>query len=156
MQIHLLAVGTRMPTWVNTGFREYASRLPRECALILHEIPTAKRHKSSTKNQYLDQECKRILDATPKGSLVVTLDIRGVPWSSEQLAANIEDWMQAGRKVALVIGGPDGLSEACVARSDLRWSLSPLIFPHALVRLIVAEQIFRAWSIIKNHPYHRG
>lgn len=156
MHIHLLAVGTRMPIWVNTGFRQYASRLPRECALILHEIPAARRHKSSTKKQHLEQECKRILAATPKNSLVVTLDIRGKYWSTEHLAANMQSWLQTGRKVAFVIGGPDGLSRACIERSDHCWSLSPLIFPHALVRVIVAEQIFRAWSIIKNHPYHRG
>lgn len=156
MKIHLLAVGNRLPGWVNTGFREYASRLPRECALILHEIPAARRQKSSTIKQHLEQECNRILAATPKNSLVVALDIRGTYWSTEQLAANMRNWLQTGRKIALVIGGPDGLSRACIEHSDHRWSLSPLIFPHALVRVIVAEQIFRAWSIIKNHPYHRG
>ncbi len=156
MQIHLLAIGTRMPAWINTGFREYASRLPRECALILHEIPATKRQKSSTKKLQIEHECKRLLAAIPKHSLVVALDTGGEYWSTEQLAANMRKWLQMGRKIALVIGGPDGLSQVCLERSDHRWSLSPLIFPHALVRVIVAEQIFRAWSIIKNHPYHRG
>ena len=156
MQIHLLAVGTRMPVWVNTGFREYASRLPTTCALTLHEIPAAKRHKSSTKKLQLEQECKRIKATIPKHSLVVALDPRGKSWSTEQLADNMRKWLQSGRRIVLIIGGPDGLSQDCLERSDHRWSLSPLVFPHAIVRVIVAEQLFRAWSIIKNHPYHRG
>ena len=156
MQFHLLAVGTRMPAWVNSGFREYASRLPREHALILHEIPAAKRYKSTTKRMQLEHECTRILAKIPKDSLVVALDTQGKCWSTEQLAENMREWLQTGRKIALVIGGPDGLSKACLERSNHRWSLSPLVFPHGLVRVIVAEQIFRAWSIINNHPYHRG
>ena len=156
MQIHLLAVGTRLPAWVNTGFRDYASRMPRECALILHEIPAAKRYKSSTKKLQLEHECGRMIATIPKDSLVITLDAKGKYWSTEQLVANMRNWLHTKHKIAFLIGGPDGLSQACLERSDHRWSLSPLICPHALVRVIVAEQLFRAWSIIRNHPYHRA
>lgn len=97
-----------------------------------------------------------MLAAIPKGARVVALDVKGKPWSTEGLSSNMEEWMQDGRDVALLVGGPDGLDPRCLQQAQQRWSLSPLTFPHPLVRVIIAEQLYRAHSIIKNHPYHRA
>lgn len=156
MRIHLLAVGTRMPSWVVEGYREYTKRLPRECSLQLVEIPPAKRHKSLSAEQARQQEGQAILAALPKDCSVVALDVRGKPWSTETLATQLDDWLVSGRDVALLVGGPDGLSDACLERADQRWSLSALTYPHALVRIVLAEQLYRAWTISTGHPYHRS
>jgi 23S rRNA (pseudouridine1915-N3)-methyltransferase len=156
VRIHLLAVGTRMPSWVVEGYREYTKRLPRECSLQLVEIPPAKRHKSLSAEQARQQEGQAILAALPKDCSVVALDVRGKPWSTETLAAQLDDWLVSGRDVALLVGGPDGLSDACLERADQRWSLSALTYPHALVRIVLAEQLYRAWTINTGHPYHRS
>lgn len=156
MRIHLLAVGTRMPSWVVEGYREYTKRLPRECSLQLVEIPPAKRHKSLSAEQARQQEGQAILAALPKDCSVVALDVRGKPWSTETLATQLDDWLVSGRDVALLVGGPDGLSDACLERADQHWSLSALTYPHALVRIVLAEQLYRAWTINTGHPYHRS
>ncbi|HPY41824.1 MAG TPA: 23S rRNA (pseudouridine(1915)-N(3))-methyltransferase RlmH, partial [Thiolinea sp.] len=101
-------------------------------------------------------EGEKLLAAIPAGSLVIALDVLGKPWSTEQLSSQLDQWLASGQDVALLVGGPEGLSKACLQRSDQKWSLSALTFPHPLVRIIVAEQLFRAWSILSNHPYHRG
>ena len=144
-----------MPAWVEQGFYEYASRMPRECAVRLHEIPLSKRRKSSTSRQQIEQEGRRILAAIPTNSIVVGLELKGTLWTTEQLAHHLERWLQWGRELVFVVGGPDGLSEDCIKRADYHWSLSKLTFPHSLVRVMVAEQIYRAWTLIRNHPYHR-
>ena len=155
MKVHLIAVGERMPGWVEEGFGEYAKRLPPECALRLVEIPPGKRGKNSDIPRLRAQEGERILAAIPKNALVVALEVKGRPWSTEELSSRLGDWLQGGRDVALLVGGPDGLDEACRARADLQWSLSPLTLPHPLVRVVLAEQVYRAWSLLKGHPYHR-
>jgi 23S rRNA (pseudouridine1915-N3)-methyltransferase len=156
MQIYLIAVGTRMPDWVSSAYREYAKRMPRECTLSLVEIPAGRRHKSRTPAQARAEEGERMLAAIPRDCLVIALDVTGRALSTEALSARLADWLVSGRDVALLVGGPDGLDPACLARSDRRWSLSPLTFPHALVRVIVAEQIYRAWTLHQGHPYHRS
>jgi 23S rRNA (pseudouridine1915-N3)-methyltransferase len=162
MRIRLLSVGRRMPGWVNQGFAEYAKRLPAECALELVEIEPGRRGSGRGKasagelERIRREEGKRLLLALPEGALAVALDLRGRSWSTEQLAGQLSGWLGSGRDVALLVGGPDGLADTCLARAEQRWSLSPLTFPHALVRVILAEQIYRAWSITKGHPYHRG
>lgn len=156
MRIHLLAVGTRMPAWVVDGFQEYSKRLPRECALQLTEIPPAKRHKSLTPQQARQQEGKAMLAALPKDCFVVALDVKGRCWSTEDLSAHLRDWLAGGRDIALLVGGPDGLSDDCLARADVRWSLSALTYPHALVRVVLSEQLYRAWTLTTGHPYHRS
>jgi len=156
IRIRLLVVGTRMPAWVEQGFYEYTSRMPRECAVRLHEIPISKRRKSSVSRQQIEQEGRRILVAIPTNAVVVALDLEGTLWATEQLAHHLELWLQWGRELVFMVGGPDGLSEDCLKRADYRWSLSKLTFPHSLVRVMVAEQIYRAWTLIRNHPYHRG
>jgi 23S rRNA (pseudouridine1915-N3)-methyltransferase len=156
MRIHLIAVGTRMPSWVVEGYREYTRRLPRECSVQLTEIPLGKRLKSQTAEQAKQQEGQAMLAALPKDSLVIALHVRGSNWGTEELASRLGDWMRSGRNVALLVGGPDGLSSACLERADQRWSLSALTFPHSLVRIVLAEQLYRAWTLSTGHPYHRA
>ena len=156
MRIHLLAVGTRMPAWVVDAYQEYAKRLPRECTLQLVEIPLSKRRKSLTPEQAAEEDGQHLLASLPKGCTVIALDVRGKGWSTEELAVRLQDWLGSGRDVALLIGGPDGLSADCLRRADLKWSLSALTYPHSLVRVVLAEQLYRAWTINTGHPYHRS
>lgn len=154
MKIQLLAVGTKMPDWVTTGFHEYQRRFPKEMSLELVEIPAGKRGKNADIARILQKEGELTMAAAGK-SRIVTLDIPGKPWTTEQLAQQLEIWKQDGRDVALLIGGPEGLSPECKAAAEQSWSLSPLTLPHPLVRIVVAESLYRAWSITTNHPYHR-
>ena len=156
MRIHLIAVGQKMPAWVEQGYKEYAQRLPAEARLELKEIAPGKRSKNADIKRILLDEGQRIQAAIPKNSRIVALDVKGKPWSTEQLADRLGDWMQSGQDIALLVGGPEGLHEDCIAMADERWSLSPLTFPHPLVRIITAEQIYRAWTVLRNHPYHRA
>jgi 23S rRNA (pseudouridine1915-N3)-methyltransferase len=156
MRIHLIAVGTRMPDWVVQGYQDYARRLPRECTLQLVEIPVARRSKSQSAEQAQHEEGRRMLAALPKDCAVIALDVQGQPWSTPALADQLQQWLGSGRDVALLVGGPDGLAPDCLARAERGWSLSALTFPHALVRILVAEQLYRAWSILHGHPYHRA
>ena len=155
MQIHLIAVGNRMPGWVSQGYEEFARRMPPECRLKLIEISPAKRTKAADINRLLKREGERMLEALPKNALVVALEVAGRQWRTEELAQQLDDWMHAGRDIALLLGGPEGLAPACMQQADLSWSLSPLTFPHPLVRIIVAEQLYRATTILKHHPYHK-
>lgn len=156
MKIHLLAVGTRRPAWESQGFHEYARRMPPACALRLVEIPTSKRTPATPVDRAVDREGKRMLSAIPPRAQVLALDEQGQPWSTTRLAAKLRDWLEDGRDVAMLLGGPDGLAPTCLQRAEARWSLSPLTLPHGLVRIIVAEQLYRAWSMTRRHPYHRG
>jgi len=155
VQIHLIAVGNRMPGWVELGYQEYAKRLPAECALRLNEIPAGKRGKNADIARLTRQEGEKMASAIPKGARVVALEVGGKAWSTEQLSARLDSWMGEGRDVALLVGGPEGLEPGLSASADERWSLSPLTLPHPLVRIVLAEQLYRAWSILKGHPYHR-
>jgi 23S rRNA (pseudouridine1915-N3)-methyltransferase len=130
--------------------------MPPQCQLLIREIAAEKRTKNSDLNRIRQSEGEKLLAAIPDGNLVITLDVKGKPWSTEQLSQQLDSWMMSGRDVSLLVGGPEGLSPACLQRAEQSWSLSPLTFPHPLVRIVVAEQLFRAWSILTNHPYHRG
>jgi 23S rRNA (pseudouridine1915-N3)-methyltransferase len=156
MHIHLIAVGTRMPAWVTEGYREYARRLPPECSLRLVEISPSKRRKTLSTERIREEEGRQQLAAIPEQALVIAMDVSGKPWSTQGLADRLQDWLQGGRDIALLVGGADGLSAACLARADLRWSLSAHTLPHALVRVVIAEQVYRAWSLLSGHPYHRA
>jgi len=156
MIIHLISVGNKMPHWVQEGYQEYAKRLPSECGLNLVEIAAGHRGKSADVKRTVREEGERMLKAIPKGCRIIALDVQGQSWSTEQLSAHIGDWMAAGPDIALLIGGPEGLAEACLQQADTRWSLSLLTLPHPLVRVVVAEQLYRAWSLLRNHPYHRA
>ena len=145
-----------MPHWVQEGYREYSKRLPAECGLRLVEIAARHRGKNADLARIQQEEGDRMLAAIPKDSRVIALDIPGKPWSTETLSTQLGQWMSSGQDTVLLVGGPEGLSSACLAAAELRWSLSPLTLPHPLVRVLVAEQLYRAWSILRNHPYHRG
>ncbi len=156
MQIHLIAIGEKMPAWVQQGYQEYAKRLPAECRLKLVEIPAGKRGKNADIERIMRDETDRLLNAIPKGARVVALEVGGRNWSTEQLAEQLGDWMQSGQDVALLVGGPDGMIERARSAADQLWSLSALTLPHPLVRIVLAEQLYRAWSVLRNHPYHRA
>ncbi len=156
MRISAIAVGTRMPVWVSQGIAEYSKRLPREWQLVWREIPLAKRGKDSAAQQSCAVEGERILKAIAPGERVIALDVAGKSLSTEQLARQLQSWQMSGDNFSFLIGGPDGLSPACLARADQRWSLSDLTLPHPLVRVLLAEQLYRAWTITVNHPYHRA
>lgn len=156
MKIHLLAVGARMPDWVKAAYAEYAERLPRECALRLLELPAGKRGHNADVARIIRDEGERLVAAIPAGSSVIALDERGQEWSTAQLAERLTEWLREGRDLSLLVGGPDGLDPACRARAGQLWSLSRLTLPHPLVRVIVAEQLYRAWSLLHHHPYHRA
>ncbi|MBL3526646.1 MAG: 23S rRNA (pseudouridine(1915)-N(3))-methyltransferase RlmH [gamma proteobacterium endosymbiont of Lamellibrachia anaximandri] len=156
MNIHLISVGNRMPRWVVEGYEEYARRMPAECGLKLVEIIPGHRGKNADIKRTLRDEGARMMKAIPKGCQVIALDVRGSGWSTEQLSKKLGTWMGDGRDLALMVGGPEGLAPDCLTRADGRWSLSPLTLPHPLVRVVVAEQIYRAWSLLRNHPYHRA
>ena len=155
MKLQLVAVGTKMPDWVQTGFTEYLRRFPKDMPLELVEVSAGKRGKNADIKRILEKEGEAMLAATGKGNPIVTLDIPGQPWETPQLAQQLERWKQDGRDVSLLIGGPEGLSPACKAAAEQSWSLSALTLPHPLVRVLVAESLYRAWSITANHPYHR-
>ena len=159
MKLLLMAVGNRMPPWVDAGYEEYAGRMPREMQLKLIELKPEQRSDSSRGARNIERvteaEARRIDSAIPQSALRVALDERGAAWSTRDLAGRLAGWRMAGADVAFMIGGADGLHDALRRKADFVWSLSCLTLPHGLVRVIVAEQLYRAHSILKNHPYHR-
>lgn len=155
MQIHIIAVGSRMPEWVQAGYAEYAKRLPHECRLTLHEIPAGKRAKGADLARLTRAEGARQLAAIPPGSRVVALDRNGRELNTEALAGRIEKQLAAGCDLVLLVGGPEGLAPECLVAAHERWSLSQLTLAHPLVRVVLAEQLYRAWSILRGLPYHR-
>jgi len=156
LHIQLLCVGNKMPGWVTEGYAEYAKRMPRECELRLKEIAPGQRGKNADIARAIAEEGQKMQDAIPAGNRVVALDLGGQEWSTPQLAQTLARWLADGRNVSLLVGGPDGLAPACLERADERWRLSALTFPHPLVRVILAEQLYRAFSLLHNHPYHRA
>ena len=154
MKFLVVAVGHRMPAWVNAGFAEYAGRMPREARIALVAIKPVAR--GGPLQAMLEAEGKRILAALPAGCVRVVLDERGAALGTMDLVRRIERWRQAGRDVAFIVGGADGLPESVRKSADLAWSLSPLTLPHGLARVLLAEQLYRAVSILHNHPYHRA
>lgn len=150
MRLRLLAVGTRMPDWVRAGFEEYARRLPRGLALEIVAVA-----QGSGTGARADEGARLLARIAPRDQ-VVALDERGESWSSAQLVVQLQRWQQQGGDVCLLVGGADGLAPACLERAAQRWSLSPLTLPHMLVRILVAEQLYRAHTILSGHPYHRA
>ncbi|AJW98178.1 MULTISPECIES: 23S rRNA (pseudouridine(1915)-N(3))-methyltransferase RlmH [Burkholderia] len=156
MKLHIVAVGHKMPGWVADGFDEYARRMPPELRIELRELKPELRSGGRGAESVMAAERVRIEAALPKGARLVALDERGRDWTSMQLAQALPGWQQDGRDVAFVIGGADGLDPELKARADLLLRISSLTLPHGMVRVLLAEQLYRAWSITQNHPYHRA
>ena len=156
MRARLIAVGERMPGWVAEGFAEYRKRLSHELPLELVELKPGVRGKGRDDTRAIHDEGTAILAALPRDTHVVALDGRGKTWSSEELAEQLAKWRMAGRDLAFLIGGPDGHAPEVLARAEQSWSLGPLALPHMLVRLVLAEQLYRATTIATGHPYHRA
>lgn len=155
MRIRVLAVAGRPPRWAEAAFSEYARRLPQALKLEAPLLPLARGH-AGDRARAVAVEGEQLLAMLGARDTVIALDERGEPWNTVELAARLRDWEAAGADVALLVGGPDGLAAACRARADAVWSLSALTLPHALVRVVVAEQLYRAWSLNRGHPYHRS
>jgi 23S rRNA (pseudouridine1915-N3)-methyltransferase len=155
MRLTVLAIGTRMPTWVQAGYEEYAKRMPRECALVMRELPLATRGKNTDIPRAMTKEADALLGAIPASDRVITLDVQGRPQSTAMIASALEKWQQDGSNTSFLVGGPDGLAPECLSRAHESWSLSGLTLPHPIVRIVLAEQLYRAWSLLNNHPYHR-
>jgi 23S rRNA (pseudouridine1915-N3)-methyltransferase len=155
MRTYLVAVGKRMPAWITAGFNEYNKRLPRDLHLNLVEITPVVRSKSMATKKIMSEEARRICAAIPGNALIIALDEHGTQYNSTTLSRKLEGWSRQGRDLAFIIGGADGLDAGLRQSADMTWSLSSMTLPHALTRVIVAEQIYRAWTILQKHPYHR-
>jgi 23S rRNA (pseudouridine1915-N3)-methyltransferase len=155
MRIRIIAVGTKMPDWVEQGYSEYAKRMPREINVEMVELPLALRSKNSDIAKAMEKEGEAMLATIGKGEQVIALDVKGKAWSTEHLAEQLATWKMSGANYCLLIGGPDGLAPAALALASVKWSLSPLTLPHPLVRILVIEQLYRACTILQNHPYHK-
>ena len=155
MKITIIAVGTRMPAWVETAWDDYAKRLPAECAVELKEIKPEPRTSGKTPAQMMAAEAKRIEGAIPEQALRIALDEHGKDLTTEKFSTLLQGWQDNSQSLAILIGGPDGLDPALKASCANLLRLSSLTFPHPLVRVVLIEQLYRAWSILVNHPYHR-
>jgi 23S rRNA (pseudouridine1915-N3)-methyltransferase len=155
VNISLIAIGKHMPAWVQAGYEEYVQRLSSDVRLQLIEIEAGRRGKNADLKRILQEEGERMLAAIPKGCRIVALEVQGKQWDTPALARQLQQWQLDGRDISLLIGGPEGLAPACSAKAEQKWSLSSLTLPHPLVRVVVAEQLYRAWSILHHHPYHR-
>ncbi len=155
MKLIILAVGNKMPEWITSGFNEYTKRMPREATITLIEVKPEPRTTGKTVPQIMEAEAQRINAALPKDVTRVVLDERGAHLSTKQMAQKMGDWLGGGRDVAFIIGGADGLHESVRASAQQLLALSALTLPHGMVRVLLAEQLYRAYSLLHNHPYHR-
>ena len=155
MQLSVIAAGKKMPDWVEQAVNDFSKRMPRDYQLTLHTIPVARRGKNADIARLCQREGEQMLAACNKGDIIVALDVKGQMVSTPELAHRLNRWHDQGDNLSLLIGGPDGLAPDCLAAARWHWSLSPLTLPHPLARVVVVEQLYRAWSIIQGHPYHR-
>jgi 23S rRNA (pseudouridine1915-N3)-methyltransferase len=156
MQLVIAAVGNKMPAWIENGFGEYAKRMPPDCRVLLREIKPVERSGSKTAETVMALERTKIEAALPKGARIVALDERGKDLTTMQLSQSLTQWQQDGRDVVFVIGGADGLDPELKRNADMLIRISSMTLPHGMVRVLLAEQLYRAWSITQNHPYHRA
>lgn len=156
ISMRLLTLSQRQPGWLDEGFREYQRRLSAGVRLELVELPLPGRRARSQPELLKAQEAERLRRNFSSSAIQVALDVSGRKLTTEQMAQQLQEWVEVGQDVDLLIGGPDGLAESVRDEARLVWSLSPLTFPHGLVRVIVAEQVYRAWTILQGHPYHRS
>ena len=155
MKIQLICVGQKMPQWISQGFQEYNKRLSSHLKLELVEIALPHRGKNADIQRLKEEEGEKMLTIISPQTHIIALDERGQLWNTQQLASQLQHWLNESSNVALLVGGPDGLSQNCLNKARQKWSLSPLTLPHPLVRVVIAEQLYRAWSLLNNHPYHR-
>lgn len=155
MKIFLIAIGHRMPAWVIEAYDEYSKRMPKEFTLDIIEVAAIRRTKNVDTKSIIKKEGAALLSAIPKNCKVVLLDGEGQQWSTAELAQNLDKWSNTGQNIALLVGGPDGHDDKCREHASQSWSLSRLTFPHPFVRVLIAEQLYRASCILKNHPYHK-
>jgi len=153
MDLIVASVGTRMPAWVTAGWDQYARRFPPHLPIRLIEVPTGGKRGRQTAT---DHESRALVARLPERARRIVLQVGSRPWSTETLARHLADWQLDGEPVAFLIGGADGLDETVLGSSDARWSFGPAVFPHMLVRIMVIEQLYRAWTILDGHPYHRA
>jgi 23S rRNA (pseudouridine1915-N3)-methyltransferase len=155
VNLYIVAVGEKSPAWVDSGVSEYLSRMPHECKVKLITVATTKRSKNISIPQAQEREQALLLKKTPSNSFRIALDEHGKSWTTAVLAAKLNDWLQNTPSITLYIGGPDGFTSDFLKQVDMVWSLSSLTMPHMLVRLMLVEQLYRAWTVIQGHPYHR-
>ena len=155
MKIHLIAIENSPPQWVNQGYETYQKRLPADYELRLISVPAIKRKQHLNTNDILKEEGERLLRAVPRHSCLIALDRLGQSITTQKLSAKLLEWHDDHQDISILIGGPEGLSTQCLQRSQVQWSLSALTLPHPLVKVVMAEQLYRAWSILQNHPYHK-
>ena len=155
MKLLLVTVGHKMPDWITAGFNEYTKRMPREAKIELMEIKPEPRTTGKSVPQIMEAEAARILAALPQHALRIALDEHGAQWTTKQMAQQMQDWMRGGRDVSFIIGGADGLHESVKNSAQQLMALSALTLPHGMVRVLLAEQLYRAHSLMHNHPYHR-
>lgn len=155
MRLTIIAIGEKMPGWVMEGCQEYSKRLQGAFTIKLIEIPLAKRPKNADIARAIRDETSALLSAIPEHDHVIALDLRGEHWSTETLSRKMSEWRMNGQSISLLIGGPDGFDDCALERANACWALSKLTLPHPLVRVVVYEQLYRAWSILNHHPYHR-
>jgi 23S rRNA (pseudouridine1915-N3)-methyltransferase len=156
VKINLIAIGNKMPDWVDVASNDFTKRLPAEIKINLISLPLIKRGKNPDIPRIIRDESRKLLCAVPKDSLLVVLDVLGKPVTTMKFSNILDTWIQQGQDISIVIGGPDGVSDELLSQARQKISLSALTFPHPLVRVILLEQIYRAWSILNNHPYHRA
>lgn len=155
MQISIVAVGMRLPSWVNQGVNEYIKRFPPEVKVNLVEVSPVKRNKSAPAERILKQEAEKIRAALPKDNYLIVLDEHGKSRRTTVFAQNMDSWMREGKNIVFVIGGADGVEQELKSQANELWSLSDFTLPHGMARVLLTEQIYRAWTVIKKHPYHR-
>lgn len=156
VKLIIIAVGNRMPSWVEAGWKDYAKRLPADCMLELKEIKPEPRNSGKTPTQMMLAEARRIEAATPSGALRIALDEHGKDIDTVELSHELEIWRGSGQDIVFLIGGPDGLDAELKQSCQSRLRLSSLTLPHPMVRIVLAEQLYRAWAIMTGHPYHRA
>jgi len=155
LKIHLVAIGHKMPAWVQQACDDYIRRLPAELRIHSILLPLIKRGKNPDISRIVRDESRKLLAAVPENSTLVVLDVLGKSLATPKLAKQLDNWMSHGQDVAIIIGGPDGVSKELLDKAQLKISLSALTFPHTLIRVMLVEQLYRAWTINNNHPYHR-
>jgi 23S rRNA (pseudouridine1915-N3)-methyltransferase len=155
LHIRLIAIGDRQPGWVDEAFAEYVQRLPRQWKFRLQAMAGGRRSKHQDSASVIEADGRKLLAEIGAGEYVIALDEHGKQFTSTGLGEKLSDWQNAARDLTFLIGGPDGLAEACLLRADLCWSLSKLTLPHGFARVLFAEQLYRAWTVNTGHPYHR-